>query len=284
VSTLLAVEGTAIQPGRLNRCPKCGSRVNVRKTSPAWYICPVCLHDHSRNKTTPSTEQQDWTARQVADLLVAGQSTVRPNKDRIYGVWRYLILPQFGSVRDACTALGISRSIADSVLYGNTRRPTITVLLALCRRLRINLDQLLLADVDALKPQVSGGAKVVVRKVVPRGEVDRRVAQMLRVHRADELSISKVCSAIGIATDTLRSRFPDLSKKLAALFHEGRREKKMQSRRLQLARVLKIMRSHGPNVTDRTIQRVGGFHSYGPWRELYAEARTRVSAKRPRQA
>jgi hypothetical protein len=234
----------------LDCCPKCGCRVNVRKTCPAWWICPACQHDHSRDKTTPSTAEQDWTVRQVAKLVVAGQCGSRPNKDRIYGVWRYLILPQFESVRDACASLGIARSIADSVLYGSTRRPTITVLLALCRRLNLNLDELLLADVDALQPEISEGARVVFRKVLPRDEVDRRVARMFHEYGSGNLSMRNVCRKIGIATETLRERHPELSRNLVADFHKNRKDRKEKSRRLQLAAVVKfsVRRARGSPI------------------------------------
>jgi hypothetical protein len=223
-----------------------------------------------------SNQKQNWVAQQIDRLIVAGQSEDLPEKHRIYRLWNHFILPHFASVEDASLSLEISRSIPDSVLYGDTRRSTLPILLGLSKKLGVNLDDLLVGDLTRLDLQITDGWRIAVRRVLPREEVDRRITKILRQGSTAKLSINRICREVGIGRVTLRSRYPKLSRRLASGFHEKRRTTQRIRWEECLDRILTVLREQGQGITNAAIARAGNFYTHRQWEELCAEARKRA--------
>jgi hypothetical protein len=135
----------------------------------------------------------------------------------------------------------------------------------------VDLDKLLLADLNTLKP--------TLRRALPTDR-ENDLSESAITHRINTAlggPISRSQTLVGflresdVSKTTMRRKAPELLRKLVQYFDQRRKEERrvVLNRRLQLA--VQLLRQHGPKVSNNVISKA--MICTAPHTEFFAKAR-----------
>jgi hypothetical protein len=272
-----AVHGTKLR----QTCTSCHRPAYRKNTRSPWLQCPFCGSDRRDDKSAfAATKEEIWTARQISNLVRVGQQGIDPENKRAYEIWHKLIRPHFSTHREAARFLGLHTSPGKTLVGPReSLRFSLQLLLQICACLRLNLDDLLLEDVTALKPRFRRADNIFGGTRLTRDEIVQRITVALRDPDNRPFNLAGLMRKVGVHKLTLRSRAPEIYNEVVSYFKRRRKEEFSQVKKERLARAVKFLREHGQNVSKSAVARaVGVSHSY---HEFLPEAR-RIAFPEPK--
>jgi len=263
----------------LTECPKCHFVPSAQSTRPSWLNCSRCGHDYTQGTSfVPAQEHDLWVAKQVSELIARGSQLSEPGRERVVRVWNEVIFPAFPSKADARRKLDLSNPVVDLAQRGH--RFTLPLLLGICRRLTLNLADVVAGDITLLRPQLSAEEYTLPkRKVLTRDQLLGKIHEELAGSKGRSHTMRSIAKSVGFSTKRFRMDFPDQAAALVRR-REAERRKKSQLRRANFINTLvAIIQREGPEVSDGQLRRESGLSFFPHMRAWVQEARARAASQ-----